>query len=138
MTTLRGGCHCGNLEVTLETQRRAEDLPVRACGCSFCRKHGARSTSDPEGRARVTIHDPAGAIRYRFGLHIADYIVCARCGIYVGAVMAEPDGAWALLNVNTLADAERFASAGEPMDYEGEAVDQRRARRRARWTPAVA
>ena len=47
---LTGHCHCGNLELALETSVRPEELSLRADTCSFCRKHGARTTSDPSGR----------------------------------------------------------------------------------------
>ena len=36
-----GGCHCGNLSVKFETAEDAARLPIRECGCTFCRKHGA-------------------------------------------------------------------------------------------------
>lgn len=138
MNTIRGGCHCRNVTLAFETRLAPEALALRADGCSFCRKHGARTTSDPEGRVRITIRDPAAVVRYRFGLRTADFLVCARCGIYVAAVMTEDDGAWATLNANTFEDPDRFAREAEPVDYEGETDAQRRARRRTRWTPVVA
>src|SRR6266571_1111197 len=39
---LSGRCHCGNLELALETSLRPEELSLRAGTCSFCRRHGAR------------------------------------------------------------------------------------------------
>jgi hypothetical protein len=45
----RGGCHCGNLRWTLRSALSLRDLPVRTCGCRFCRKHGLLTTSDPQG-----------------------------------------------------------------------------------------
>ena len=33
---LTGRCHCGNLELTLETSLRPEELSLRADTCSFC------------------------------------------------------------------------------------------------------
>src|SRR5579859_2220723 len=51
---LRGGCHCGNLGVVLETERDPRALPLRACQCSFCRRHGAVTTADPGGLLRIT------------------------------------------------------------------------------------
>ena len=53
MTTLRGGCHCGNLKVAFETSLDPSILQLRACQCSFCRRHGAVTTSDPGGHAGV-------------------------------------------------------------------------------------
>ena len=48
-----GSCHCGNLELVFETPRAPEDLVVRSCSCSFCRRHGARCVSDPAGAVRL-------------------------------------------------------------------------------------
>jgi len=135
---VRGACHCGNVTVALETALAPEALPLRACGCTFCRKHGARATSDPAGRIRIDVQEPSQLLRYRFGQRTADFLVCARCGIYVGAVMTEADGAWATLNANTFAEPDRFARAAQPVDYGAETAAERRARRRARWTPVLA
>jgi hypothetical protein len=136
--TLRGSCHCGNLELRFETDLDPWALPLRACGCSFCRRHGARATSDPAGRVEIRVHDPAHLIRHRFAQRTADFLVCGRCGVYVAALMPLPEGGFATLNANTFEAPEPFARAAEPVCYEGESADARRARRRARWTPVVA
>jgi hypothetical protein len=133
---LVGGCHCGYLELVFETAEPPGGLAVRACGCSFCRAHGGRTVSDPEGRVEVLVRDPAGLSRYRFGLGTAEFLVCRRCGVYVGALMAEAGAAWAIVNVNALATPERFAATTVPVSYDRESEAERRARRRARWTPA--
>lgn len=75
-------------------------------------------------------------MRYRFGSRSADFLLCGGCGVYVGAVMEEPDGAWAIVNARTLDDQTSVALApAQPMSYEGETREQRRARRRERWSP---
>ncbi len=137
MTSFAGRCHCGNIEVAFETARAADALPVRACDCSFCRLHGMRATSDPEGRVAITIHDPERANLYRFGLKTADFLICGECGVYVAAVMNDGDAAWATLNVNTLDNAADFAQAATVVSYDGESAAARRARRREKWTPAT-
>ena len=48
----RGGCHCGNLHVTLRLTQAPEEVRLRACGCSFCRAHNTRTASDRDGRGR--------------------------------------------------------------------------------------
>mgnify|MGYP003579295640 CR=1 FL=1 len=115
-----GGCHCGNLRFALDTALVLEQLPLRACQCSFCRLHGARSTSDPAGRIRFEAKDPARLIRYRFGLRTADFLICARCGIYVGATLRDGDAQYAIINANTLDAAAQLTQAATPVDYEGE------------------
>ncbi len=130
-----GGCHCGNLEVRFESEIPAEKLQVRACQCSFCRRHNQRSVTDPAGRVTIAVRDPERLSRYRFGLGTADFFICGRCGVYVGAVLEADGRAWATVNVNALDDRDRFAP-GEPVSFEGEDVAGRVARRKARWTPA--
>jgi len=134
---LTGRCHCGNLELSLETSVRPEELSLRADTCSFCRKHGARTTSDPSGRVVITVHHPDELLRYRFGLETADFLVCTRCGIYVAAVMNEGSRSYATVNVNTLDAVDRLTQPARPATYEGESAAERSARRKARWTPAV-
>jgi hypothetical protein len=133
-----GRCHCGNLEVLFEAGTPPHDLVVRSCSCSFCRRHGARCVSDPAGAVRILAHNPARLMRYGFGLRTADFLVCGRCGTYLGAVMAVGDSAVATINVNTFDPPHPFERAGLPMDYEAESEPERRARRAAGWTPVVA
>jgi hypothetical protein len=136
-TLQRGQCHCGAVAVRFFTRKAANELPLRACQCSFCRKHGARTTADPAGRAEIAVADPGAVERYRFALGTADYFVCRRCGVYVAAVMTEAGKSYAVLNVNAFADAASFAGQGAPMVYDHEDEAARRARRRKQWTPAV-
>ena len=131
-----GGCHCGNLRYTLDTQLALAALPLRACQCSFCRLHGARSTSDANGRTRFQVRDASRLTRYRFGLRTADFLICAQCGIYAGALMREGDAQWAIVNANTLDDVAQLTQDVAPMDYAGENAAQRLARRKQRWSPA--
>src|SRR5437867_2205264 len=91
MPRLMGRCHCGNLALELESSLAAEELPLRACQCTFCRGHGAMSTSAPAGVLTVSARDAGGVVRYRFGLGITDFLICGRCGIFVAAFM-EIDG----------------------------------------------
>ena len=132
----RGGCHCGNLRWTLASTLAPAELPARACQCSFCTHHGALSTSDPTGRMRFEVDDAALLLRYRFATASADFLICRRCGVYVGALM-EDGGLWfAIANLNTLEGREALQPVPQPMVYDGEAEGARRGRRSARWTPS--
>ena len=134
----RGACHCGNLRWTLVSALAPAALPARACQCSFCLRHGALSTSDPAGQLRFEVDDPAQLLRYRFATRSADFLICRRCGVYVGALMEE-GGAWfAIANLNTLEGREALGPSPQPMDYDGETEAARRGRRHARWTPSAA
>ena len=134
---LAGGCHCGAIGLEMETSIAPEDAEVRACGCRFCRAHGAIAWTDPKGRLAIRIADESKVSRYRWGLATADFLVCARCGIFAAAVMEDGGRRWATVNVNALADRARFTRAPQPVSYEGEDREQRIARRKLRWTPVV-
>lgn len=123
-----GSCHCGAIRILFETEK---PLAPRACQCSFCRKHGARSVSDPDGAATLTLAcDP---IRYRFGGHTADYLICPRCGIYVGATAELEGGLFVTLNLNAF-DDPRLDLDAVPVSYDGESAEAKAARRCKSWT----
>lgn len=132
---LVGGCHCGALAVELDTELPFEQLQVRACQCAFCRAHGALSVSDPRGLLTFRANDATRLVRYRFGLKLADFLLCSRCGTYLGAYMDDEGRGYGVLNVCVLAERDRF---GTPtlMRYDGETPATRLQRRRERWTPA--
>ena len=132
-----GGCHCGELRWTLRSTLAPEQLPARACGCGFCTRHGALTTSDPAGELRFERASGGRVLRHRFATASAEFLVCARCGVYCGALM-EDGGRWyGIANLNTIDGRERLAPRAEAFDYDGEDEAARRARRRARWTPAA-
>ena len=132
-----GSCHCGNLRVRLVLTRPAADNAVRACTCGFCRAHGTRTVSDPAGLFEVWADDWSLVEPYRFGSRTADYLVCRRCGVYVGAVSDTDAGPRAVVNTNNLADRAAFTRAPEPTDRDGESTAERMARRATTWTPTV-
>ena len=132
-----GGCHCGNISVQLRLSRMPEQMPLRSCSCSFCRSHGTRTVSDRDGVAEVTAGDWSQVERYRFGWRTADYLLCRRCGVYVGAVCDTRAGLRAVVNVNCLDDRDAFTQAPAAPDYDGEATAARLDRRTINWMPAV-
>lgn len=135
MTILRGACHCGQIEVSFETAMAVEAMPLRACGCSFCRRHGTKAVADPNGRL-IIVAPPDALHRYRFGLRTADYLICRNCGVYVAAVIAGPGQARGTLNVAGVAVPAFRDRPAEPVNYDHEDAAQRRTRRLATWTPA--
>jgi hypothetical protein len=136
MEHLTGRCHCGNLGLEFETAIPVGQLQVRADQCSFCRKHGARTTSDANGHVTVFAREPEKVRRYRFAYATADFLVCTACGVYVAAVVFADDGsAYATLNVNCFDRAGELTQEAIPVSYE-QSASERVARRRSRWTPA--
>ena len=133
---LTGKCHCGNVAVTFETPTDPKVLQLRACDCSFCRKHSGLTVSDPKGKLVFSTADPAKLTRYRFGTRTADFLLCADCGVYLGVLMDLDGHGYGVLNVNVLDDWTPFNRPPEPTHLDGEAVGDRLARRKGRWTPA--
>lgn len=132
---LHGACHCGAIGLELTLPRPPEEEVVGACQCSFCRKHNARTVSDPKARARLLVHDRAKLHRYRFGLSASQVVLCRHCGVYVAMLMVENGQAWTTISIDALDERARFTRAAEPRDFGGEALDGRLERRKARWTP---
>jgi hypothetical protein len=132
-----GGCHCGNLRVALRLTESPGTVRLRACGCSFCRGHATRTVSDPRGRAEIRATDWSMVEFYRFGTATADFLICRRCGIYIGAICDAPGDTRAVINTNCLDDRADFAQSPAATDHDGETIEARMARRAANWTPAV-
>lgn len=129
-----GHCHCGAVQVDLELSQAPDELRLRACQCDFCRPRGVRTISDPEGRAIVRASHAGALNRYRFGLRLADYLLCAACGTYIAAI--QPDEApIGVVNVGGLGVPEFEGRAPEPVDYGGETGEARLLRRRSYWMP---
>lgn len=134
---LIGTCHCTALAVELATTLEPSALPVRVCGCSFCARHRPRYTSDPSGHLTIRIADESALSRYRFGLRLADFLVCRTCGVFVAAI--EPgDPGRAVLNLAVLDRAAEFTAEAVAFGaYDTEDVATRTARRARAWTPAT-
>jgi len=132
-----GGCHCGNLRLSLRLTEAPEAVRLRACGCSFCRAHATRTVSDPQGSVEVWAADWAQVEPYRFGSGTAEFLVCRRCGVYIAAVSETAAGTRAVVNTNSLDSRARFTQPPAPVDHDGEKLADRLARRARNWTPAI-
>ncbi|WP_428487748.1 hypothetical protein [Rhodopila sp.] len=93
--------------------------------------------SDPDGQVVVQAVDWTLVERYRFGSRTADYLLCRRCGVYIGAVCETAAGPRAVVNTLCLHDRAAFTQEAVRPDYDGETTDRRLARRAANWMPAV-
>ena len=80
---------------------------------------------------------PNAVSRYRFGLGITDYLLCGKCGTYVGAIMEDEGRSIGIVNVNMLDIRDTFDPAPPLHVYDGENPEKRRARRRKFWMKAT-
>jgi len=135
MHRIEGGCHCGNLSFVFEIAKPLEELGLRACQCSFCRAHNARTTSDPNGAFRLSVMDEGKLSR--FGLKTADFLICKQCGVFVGALMTADGKSWITVNANAFTPPPPADFPIAPNDYGAEDEAGRIARRKAKWTPVA-
>lgn len=137
MTVYTGQCHCGAIGFRFVTDRAPSDWSVRACQCSFCMAHGAACVSDPSGRVVFVCADEGQLQRYQFAICTADFLLCRRCGVYLGAVLRDGAESFATLNTRAMRAVLDTLPAPQAVDYAGEVAEERRQRRRKRWTPVV-
>ena len=131
---IRGACHCRNITFDLDWRPEPQVIPARACGCTFCRKHGGVWTSCPVGSLGIQVADPSRVNRYAFATKTADFHVCTVCGA-VPVVTCEIDGkTYAVVNVNTFEGVDPALLAPVAASFEGEDVASRLARRARGWT----
>ncbi len=135
--TYEGGCHCGALRWNFRTDVDPAHWVIRSCQCSFCRTHGARCTSDPSGTVEFFASDRRALSRYRFGLKTADFLICKKCGLYIGAILDGPNGCFATLNINSMKTLVEGMRDAVPASYDSEEKDDRLERRQTKWTPVT-
>ena len=136
-TEYRGCCHCGAVGYHYRTAVAPEAWSMRACQCTFCRAHNAISTSDPAGQIEFFADEPEYLRRYRFGLKTADFHVCRRCGVYIGAVIETARGRFGIINVRALTGMPPDLAQVAPISYDSEDSRARTLRREVRWSPVV-
>jgi len=134
---IRGQCHCGNIALELEWDGEPPAIPARACGCSFCVKHGGVWTSSPRAALVVTVRKPEAVSSYAFGTRTATFHVCACCGVVPLVTSEIENHLYAVVNVNTLANVDPAWLQRAAASFEGEDVDSRLARRKRNWIAKV-
>ena len=134
---IKGKCHCGNIAFELEWAEDPAEIPARACGCSFCVKHGGVWTSNPKSRLAVAIRDASLVSKYAFGSRTATFHVCARCGAVPLVTSEIANHLYAVVNVNVLEDVNPSWLRRATADFENEDVKSRLARRERNWIADV-
>jgi hypothetical protein len=134
---IHGKCHCGNIAFSLKWEPDPAEIPARACGCSFCVKHGGVWTSYPRGELKVAVKDPKLVSRYAFGTKTAEFHACARCGV-VPVVTSRIDGRlYAVVSVNAFDNVDPALLRRAPANFDGEGEGERLERRKRNWIGAV-
>jgi hypothetical protein len=133
----QGSCHCGNLRIEFETAISPAEIEVRACQCTFCRKHSSRTVTDPAGHLTIRAAHADHLERYTFGLRTAEYLICKTCGVYVAAVTVGESAPRGIATVNCLDEHRQFTSEPIAVDYDAESRNDRVERRRRWWTPVT-
>ena len=70
---IEGKCHCGNIRYAIEWPGDGTEITVRACGCTFCLKHGGSWTSHRDAELHGEVRNASLVSKYRFGTGTADF-----------------------------------------------------------------
>lgn len=131
MPQLAGGCHCGNISVSVELERAPESYVPRACDCEFCRKHGAAWVSDPRGSLAIRIRDERDTRRYTQGDRLAEMLLCRNCGVLVGALWRE-QRLFGVVNAGVLDRRVAFADT-QPVSPRTLSAEAKKSRWQSLW-----
>jgi hypothetical protein len=134
---ITGKCHCGNIAFDLHWEGDPPEIPARACGCSFCVKHGGVWTSDPSSRLTVRIGNVALVSKYTFGTRTATFHVCSRCGAVPLVTCEIARRVHAVVNVNALENIDPSWLRRSAASFEGEDLESRILRRQRNWMASV-
>lgn len=77
MQTLQGGCHCGRVRYTVQTN---PDIAADQCNCSICRMGGFLHLLVAKSDFRLLKGEQELSL-YQFNTGIAKHYFCRNCGI---------------------------------------------------------
>lgn len=137
MRRFDGRCHCRNISYEVIWPEAGSRIPVRACSCSFCIKHGAVYTSHPDSQLTAQVSDPELVNKYSFGTKTAEFYVCSRCGAVPFVTSTVEGSKYAVVNVNTFEGVDRTEFDSTVTDFEGESIADRLDRRKRNWISRV-
>ena len=130
---ITGSCHCGNIAFTLDWRPDPAEIPARACGCSFCVKHGGVWTAIPAGVLRVHVRSPERTLPYEFGTKTAQFHLCADCGVVPLVTSRIDERLYAVVSVNAFDNVDAGRLERVPASFDGETTGDRLARRQRNW-----
>ena len=134
---IEGKCHCGNITYVLRWPHEETKIPVRACSCTFCTKHGGTYTSNHDAELAAVVHDEALVSQYKFGTETAEFYLCSRCGVVPFVTSMIEDNLYAVVNVNSFEGIDPSCFSRAVTDFDGETTEIRLDRRKRNWIPSV-
>jgi hypothetical protein len=132
-----GSCHCGNISFVLDWLPEPTEIPARACGCSFCVKHGGVWTSCRTGSLAVRLRNPERVSAYAFGTKTAEFHVCLNCGIVPVVTSTIEQTVYAVVSVNAFDNVKPELLRRGTVSFDGEGTGDRLARRQRNWIGRV-
>lgn len=108
----------------------------RACGCTFCRKHGAAYVSDPSGYLSLVARERGALLQYRQGSDIARFLLCRHCGVLLGVAFDHDGRSYGAVNAGCLDGEPGLGEvfSASPQDLEAK---EKMARWLQLWVPDV-
>jgi hypothetical protein len=137
LVTIEGNCHCGNMSYTLRWPVSSPEIPVRECGCTFCRKHGGAWTSHQQSVLQANVRNSLLVSKYKFGTETAEFYVCTRCGVVPFVISSIDSHLYAVVNTNTFGDKEKLRISCTHANFDGEDLGDRLERRTRNWIANV-
>jgi hypothetical protein len=134
---IHGNCHCRNIRFSLTWEPDPDEIPARACTCSFCIKHGGVWTSNPGGALEVSVKDASLVSKYAFGTRTAEFHICASCGVVPLVTSRIDNRLYAVVSVNAFEGVDPSLLRRAPASFDGEGKDSRLARRKRNWIANV-
>ncbi len=89
MQTLKGGCHCGQVQFEVTVPK---EIVVQECNCSICSRSGYLHLIVPKTRFKL-LQGEDNLTTYTFDTHEAKHLFCKTCGIKSFYIpRSNPDG----------------------------------------------
>lgn len=137
LSVFTGGCHCGAVNYRYILPVAVDEIPVRACACSFCTKHTARYTSHPQGQLLIELTAEGTLTGYRFGTETGEAQFCKQCGVYLFMLCEVDTRLCAALNVNSFDNFNLEGRDVPVLQLSGDTIAERLNRRRKFWIQDV-
>lgn len=137
MQTIKGGCHCNNINYQLHWPLESNLIAARACDCSFCSKHNGIMTSHVDATLEININDWDVTTSYRFATKTADFLVCSNCGVMAAVVSKIDNSMYGVVNIHSFDNLKSWDYTVEFRNYDSEDINSRLARRASAWIPNV-